>query len=429
MRRAMQNAPLRMGLFDLAAPAAGRICFAAALIISIAMIGPLIVDHHPRPFAADFNHLWTAGKAWAMGRTPYSAEHSALFDQFGLIHTHAVAPPFFYPPHSILLFGPLGFMSPAAACFVFALVNLGALVVSSVLAADILRDVGVKASRLFIASLHAIAIVALWNAGVVIFAHNVATLIVYLAILLALRGAQTGAQAPIAAGVFFALISPQISAPFVLALLMLRETRAGAAVGGVAVGAFTLLGLAPGGFFDSTQGFFANLAVYSGYPENAHSNQSGLGFFVEKLFGFSLSTPTLLLLSAATLLAVRSRLKPGDARAPFEFAGFALVVGLFFIPSLNHYYIVVTTMAAAYVARARLCSLFAVAALVIHMRAWDILAALDGLSWFHGRRNAATIDSIAVTLMLAAAAAALAPRLQLPFRRAEIGLTPAAAAE
>jgi hypothetical protein len=400
------------GRIDWLSPKIGRLLFLAALASASAIIGPLVFGHHPRPFPADFNHLWAAGKAWTLWQSPYGPGHAAIFDAYNLIHTHNAPPPFFYPPHSIALFAPLGLLPHGAASFVFAALNVAALALSSVIAADLLRHDGLKISRLALASLHAIAIVVFWNAGCVIFAHNIATLFIYIGVLLVLRGVQTDRQASIAGGVFLALISPQIAAVLAFSLLLLKQTRAGALAGGALVAAFSILGLAPGGVAASLGAFLENLSVYASYPENAHSNQSGVGFFVEKIAGPSLSAPLLLICAAATVLIVRSRVREADARAPFEFAAFSLIVGLFFLPSLNHYYVVLTPIAAGYVMKSARMSLVAFAALAIHMRAWDLIAAFDFLFWFQDRNNSATFDSFAILMMLTAAAA-LSPSLRL----------------
>ena len=395
---------------DWLSPATGRLLFLAAFLAGAAIIGPLIIGHHPRPFPADFNHLWAAGKAWTLWQSPYGPGHAAIFEAYGLIHTHDVPPPFFYPPHSIALFAPLGLFPPAAASFIFAVLNVAALGVSSVLAANLLRHGGLQVSRLALASLHAIAIVVFWNAGCVIFAHNIATLFIYIGVLLALRGVQTKRSAPVAAGVFLALISPQIAAAFAFSLLLLKQTRPAAIAGGAMVAAFSLIGLAPGGVVASLGAFLENLSVYASYPENAHSNQSGVGFFIEKLTGLSLSAPLLLACAAGAVAFVRSRLLESEARAPFEFAAFSLILGLFFMPSLNHYYVVLTPVAAGYVLKSARMSLVAFAALAIHMRAWDLIAAFNFHVWFQDRNNSATFDSLAILMMLTAAAA-LSPSL------------------
>ncbi len=406
------SSPANRSRIDWLSPKTGWLLFLAAALATAAILGPLIIGHHPRPFPADFNHLWAAGKAWTLWQSPYGLGHAALFETYGLIHTHEAPPPFFYPPHSIALFAPLGLLAPGPASLVFALANVGALAGSSVLAADVLRHDGLKISRLALSSLHAIAIVVFWNAGCVIFAHNIATLFVYIGVLLVLRGAQTNSRAPIAAGVFLALISPQVSAIFAFSLLLLKQTRTAALAGGAAVAAFSLAGLAPGGVAQSLGAFFDNLSVYASYPENAHSNQSGAGFFIEKITGLSLSAPLLLVCAAAAALWVRSRLREAAPRAPFEFAAFALILGLFFLPSLNHYYVVLTPIAAGYVLKSKRMSLVAFAALAIHMRAWDLIAAFNFHVWFQDRNNSATFDSFAITLMLIAAAA-LSPSLRL----------------
>lgn len=393
----------------------------AASVVCAALLGPWIVAYHPRPFAADFHHLWVAGRLWASLETPYGELNEAVFAEYGLAHRFVAAAPFFYPPHSVVLFAPLGLMDPGAASAAFAAVSAGALAQSSLLAADMLRDEGVRGSRLRLAALHALAVGAGWNAGVFVFQHLMTTPIVYLGVMLALRGTQKSRACMLAVGLFLALVSPQISLPLALSLLLFRRTRGAALSAGAAVAVFSVVGLAPDGVATSLGRFLHNVAVYASFPENGNLNQSGLGFFVEATTGIALRAPVLLAAALATLAVLRWRVaREVDA---FRFACLALVTGLFFLSSLNHYYVVLTAAAtlAILTDRSRVRRVCAALGLLLLMRSWDILALLSRLTWFEGRRNAATVDSIAIALIFAAAlAAALSQREGSPQSRAAL---------
>ncbi|MFN0023915.1 MAG: glycosyltransferase 87 family protein [Parvularculaceae bacterium] len=391
--------------FDMTAPRTASLLLAGAIVLFAAGIAPLIFFEHPRTGPVDFHHLWTAGKMWASGGSPYSLSRAALFADHGLPHVYAAPAPFFYPPHAIVLFGPFGFLSPGAASIAFALLSAAALAAASVLAADILRAAGATGSRLALASGHAIILIAGWNATAVIFFHNIATIDVYLALLAVLRGVQTRNGALIAAGSFFALMAPQISIGLVFALLLLRRARGAIVTGLAAVAVFSLAGLAPGGVSASLATFLDNLAAYSTYPANTPLTQSGAGFFAAAIFDQRFGTGILLACCAAAVAVFNLfGLRPGEREADrsIEFLILAIVAGMFFLPSLNHYYVVLTPALFVIVFKRGRWRMLAVPAALALMRSLDIVLAHQTIAPLHRGNYSGLLDSISILMLFLA---------------------------
>lgn len=389
---------------DLAERRTGQILLAGAVVICAIAIAPLIMADHPREGPVDFHHLWTAGKMWASGESPYAGARADLFVSHGLPYVYERPAPFFYPPHSILIFGPLGLLPPGAASVVFALASAAAFAAASLLAADLMRGAGVRASRLSLASLHAIVLAVGWNAIAIIFFHNIATIIVYLALLALLRGVQRGNAVLTAGGSLVALTAPQISIGAVLSLMLQRRTRGAFALAIAFVAVGSIVGLAPGGVIASLTSFFENLAAYSAYPANSHFDQSGAGYFAAALFGVSLSSGVLVAACAATLAAMNffsDRPNESAADRALEFTIFAVVAGLFFLPSLRHYYIAVTPALYVVAAQKGGWRVLAIPAAFLLMRSLDLSVARDAMDlWPQG--GAALLDSIGIALLFAA---------------------------
>lgn len=408
------SSPLSTGLAQrLSTTQASFALLAGALVLTAIVAGPLILIDHPRDAPIDFHHLWTGGRAWALLTSPYADDRAMLFAQYGLPHLYDEPPPFFYPPHSVVLFGPLGALPPGTASIAMMALSLAALALSSVLAADLWRGAGLGGSRLAIASAHAVIVIACWNAGAVILFHNIATLIVYAALMAILRGAQISNQTLIATGVFTALISPQMSIAAVIALMMLPKARPGAALGLLAVALLSLIGLAPGGVIASLGGFLGNIAAYTHYPANSHFAQSGIGFFIANGLGVSLHSGVLLAACAVALISMRyfwTLSETRSAKDPVAFLCLAIAAGLFFLPSLNHYYIAVTPAVVLLALRPGLARWFALAAALLLMRSWDFRAAIEQFTALEGASINAAIDSIGISLLACAAAASWRPR-------------------
>ena len=394
---------------DLAEPRTGWILFAgAALLIAITVL-PLIASGHPRPGPVDFHHIWTAGHMWASGDSPYDPSRAKLFAEHGLAHAYAEPAPFFYPPHSIALFAPLGSLQPGAASIAFSLFNALAFAAASVLGADIVRSAGARGSRLAWTSIHAIVLAGGWTATAVIFFHNIATLAVYAGLLAMLRGVQTGRGAYIVAGGFFALISPQIAVPAILALLLVRSARRAAVLAICAVALGSVAGLAPGGLWSSLSLFLANIGDYATYPANSHARQSGAGFLALALTGVSLHSAGLLVACAASLAALaamQTRAGESETGRALEFAILSIVAGQFFLPSLSHYY-VVTTPALLFLARSEgAWRMLAAAGALLLMRSLDILGASQAVFGLDPERTPAASDSVGILLLFAASVGA-----------------------
>lgn len=344
---------------------------------------------------------------WASGASPYAPERAALFAEYGLTHVYAAPAPFFYPPHAVVMLAPLGFLPPGVASAVFSLVNVGVLAAASVLAADTIRTAGAPGSRLSWASLHAIVLIAGWNATSIIFFHNIVTLIVYFGLLAMLHGAQTGRGALIAGGAFLALLSPQMSVAAALALLMRQQTRGAMIAGFALIGAASVVGLAPGGVFQSTAAMLQNLAAYSSFAANTHGAQSGVGFFLNAWFALSPGSAALLAACLVTLLALAAfgdRPGESDASRSLEFGIVAIVAGLFFLPSLSQYYVAAFPAAILLVLTKGGWRWPAAAGALILMRSLDLLNAPDGVPWLSGRETAAATDSFGVAILFAASA-------------------------
>ncbi|MFN3958492.1 MAG: glycosyltransferase 87 family protein [Parvularculaceae bacterium] len=390
---------------DLSAPRTERLLAAAVLLFFLIALLPLVLFDHPRPGPVDFHHLWTAGKMWASGQSPYAAERAALFAQYGLPHVYAAPAPFFYPPHAVLALAPLGALSPGAASLLFSIINVCALIASSVLAADLVRSAGAPGSRLSWASLHAILLVAGWNATSIIFFHNILTLIVYLGLLAMLRGAQTGRAAYVVAGGFLALLSPQMSAAAALALLMRPRTRAPMLASFGLITVISVIGLQPGGILPSLKAMLSNLAAYSDFPANTHAAQSGVGFFLFGAFGLSPGTGALIAactLALALFAALSDRAGETEAGRSVEFAILAIVTGLFFLPSLSQYYIAATPALFLLIRNKSGWRLVGFIGALMLMRSLDLLNGPAGIAWISGRETAAATDSIGVALLFAA---------------------------
>lgn len=342
---------------------------------------------------------------WASGMSPYAPERATLFAQYGLLHVYEVPAPFFYPPHSVFLLAPLGFLPPGGASMVFSFVNFIVLVASSMLAADIIRSAGAPGSRLSWASAHAIFLVAGWTATSIIFFHNIVTLIVYCGLLAMLRGAQTRRGTLVALGAFFALLSPQMSAAAAIALMMRRRSRSAMIAGFVLIGATSLIGLAPGGIFRSLEAMLANLSTYSSYPVNSNAYQSGVGFIMAALFGLSPGSGAALAGCVATLTLFAlfgDRQGENEEARSVEFGAVAIVVGLFFLPSLSHYYVAAIPAVTLLVLTKGGWRWFAAPGALMLMLSLDLLSAPDGVPWLSGRETAAATDSIGVALLFAA---------------------------
>jgi hypothetical protein len=84
-----------------------------------------------------------------------------------------------------------------------------------------------------------------------------------------------------------------------------------------------------------------------------------------------------------------------------EFVCLAIITGLFFLPSLNHYYIAATPAAVLLAAKRGGLRYFAVAAALLLMHSLNILDSLESFSFFQGRKCAAAFDSIGISLLFA----------------------------
>lgn len=398
----MKQFAARQDALDLTAPRIGALLFAGAIALFAIAIAPLIILDQPRAGPVDFYHLWSAGKMWASLRCPYEDGRAAIFLQYGLPYLFDAPAPFFYPPHSIVIFGPLGFLSPGAASLAFSLLSVAALLTSSVLFADMMRMSGVFGSRLSLASAHAILLMAGWNAGPVIFFHNISTLIIYLAIILVVRGVQIQSKGFVAAGLFFALISPQMSVGIVISTLILRQTRHAAAMALAAVAIFSLSGLAPGGVISSFGKFLSNISAYSSYAANSPLHQSGAAFLVAVATGVSLGAGIMVAACAGVLFYLSlysGRNGESDIERSIEFLLLSIVTGLFLLPSLNHYYIAVIPAIAFQLSRRSAAGPLVLLSALMLMRSLDIRDVLEFLSGYHGSSGTAATDSIAILLL------------------------------
>lgn len=342
--------------------------------VACAIVIPEALEQ-PRPFPVDFNYLWAAGKLWAAFETPYSSDYNAFMATTAALQYAGPPVQFFYPPNSILMTAPFGFLPYREATIVFGVANLLALALSSLLFALTLRKAGAARTILYPMLLHIGLIGAAWTAARPIFAYNAPMLIAYAALMLTIYGAAAQRLVPVTVGLIFILMKPQIGIPLCVACLFSPSLRPGAIAAIAATGVLSLIGLAPGGFIAPLQFFLENVAAYGEHAANQPDHTSGLGF---ALYGLGIDLSAFYYLAAALAgAAIVSRLYAVKMAAAldrdFALIAIGVVTASFFLPSHNNYYIALTPVFFWLAKDARIAELALwLPGAALMMRGWDI---------------------------------------------------------
>lgn len=384
-------------------------------VLALANMWPYVaIEPHPRAFPADFNPLWGAGKAWIDGRSPYLDYHAQALDAADAPHLHDDPPPYFYPPATIVVFGPLGILSLGAASFVWSIVTFASLIASSVFFAALCAAATIR-RRIVLFMAH-LGVVGLgWDAADVIGAHNNGDFFFYAAFTAALlgaaRAASGGGSVLFVIALTVTLMRPQFGLVLWTAAMVVPSLRAGAIAAALATAALSLAGLWNEGLFAALRAFLANLSVYGAYPENAVQHTSGASFLAWATTGLDASPFLWASLAVVVSAFVASKVR---AAAPVALLS-ATCAGLFLLPAHNTYYLAFTPALLLFSGRSFCAATMLFGGLLL-MKTWTLARALSDAGAGYLQLNSAAIDTLGAGLAAGGLLLLLADRAGAPLR-------------
>lgn len=264
------------------------------------------------PMAIDFTHIWTAGKVWADGHTPYGP---AFSEAGGAFQSYNSAP-FVYPPNWHALSRALAFLDPASANSVWFVLCQFMLALSCWLLAKsflhfrfhmmpwarALIPARPTAAGAAVIACAIAALIAVSKAAQVSAYLGQVSMLIFLGQSCLIFGVVRSNRPMTTLGLVLLLLKPQLGLPYAAALAFDRKQWpqvAAAAAASLALAAPAFLSQSP---MDMAHDFSANLKTYGERAENAITAMSGIGNLLYRATG---AGPSILIwVSAASALGV-----------------------------------------------------------------------------------------------------------------------------
>ena len=295
------------------------------------------------PLMLDFRYLYTAGKVWTEGASPYLEGWSNIIAQ-----PHGELAPFPYPPNwwapSLLV----AQLSPWGAHIFWQAVCLGSLVATAWCMAEVTVSrrsdyspfgswvanfVSPRMTVWFLTLLFMAYIVATKGSGTNAFLGQTGALVA-LGLAATVVGVALKVNWAISVGIILMLLKPHVGLPFAMLLLLPPTTRVPTLIGGIITGLSMLPPLLMHGPVEVVTSFLANVSIYGSRVENFPIAMSGVANFIFRASGFTLSPVLSVLLSIPAAFAGWIWLK---SRMPSHASELALLTSttlsvLFFVP-------------------------------------------------------------------------------------------------
>jgi hypothetical protein len=265
----------------LASRVGGFILAALTLILCLAYVVRLAMS---QDVAGDFWHFWAAGKLWAMGENPYSADFNVrVRAEFGFEAING----WFYSPHTWLMSRPLAGLGFDTALLVWRVLSVTALAVGTALVVSLRSEEGRGWKRLLWAVLLLWAVTS--QPGSINFTIGQFSAFLFLAVVLFFYGVLRQKNWAVVVALVLLSMKLSLALPFIGYAAAVPRLRVPMLLaGGIALAASMPAFLA-GGTVATVAGYFEGIGQYTKFDVNGPLEVIGLRNLLAHWFGISVS--------------------------------------------------------------------------------------------------------------------------------------------